>query len=67
MKVIYDDERENMDAILMKVYGLSEMQCVLSNRDYKTLLYNKYLDVLRKEDKENNKEKVKVLSLFKKK
>ena len=72
MKTVYDVEKDNMDTILMRVYGLSEMQCGILNSDYKQHLLNNYMRVLERNYKleQNYKKenaKVKILSIFKRK
>lgn len=66
MKTVYDEERDSMDTILMRVYGLSEMQCGLFNSEYKHQLYSNYLNVLEENYKKQNG-KTKVLNLIKRK
>ena len=66
MKTVYDEEKDDMNTILMRVYGLSEMQCGIFNSEYKYHLYNNYMHVLEENYKKQNA-KVKVLSIFKRK
>ncbi len=66
MKTVYDEERDSMDTILMRVYGLSEMQCGLFNSEYKHQLYNNFITILEDNYQKQNG-KIKKLSLFKRK
>ena len=66
MKTVYDEEKDDMNTILMRVYGLSEMQCGIINNEYKRHLYNNYLSILEKNYKNQNS-KIKMLSIFKRK
>ena len=68
MKTIYDEEKDDMNTILMRVYGLSEMQCGNFNSEYKHQLYNNFIGVLEENyKKQNTNSKVKILSIFKRK
>ena len=67
MKTIYDLEKNSMDNIIMKVYGLSEKQYEICNNDYKRQLYYNYLKAMQTKynDKKQEDIKTKILSLFK--
>ena len=58
-----------MDRVIMEMYGLNNEQYYNYNRDLQEYFYDCYYDGLKRNAKnnENKEEKVKVLSLFKKK